>query len=181
MSEQAVKVIIIDGDSVVTNWLLYLGRHELSGIMAEQVSVFPWDLDLSYGQMLLTTDVRNYDVHPLFQTQTYPFHDQGYGGIVNALLQRVPADYFVKAYYGRMWRLLEEKFHPQVLLPRVDRYDALTRTAAQADLAKWPRWGVRPTDLAYWRNDHRTFIQKRYDFLRAYLTALNPTTLGRRF
>lgn len=179
---QAVQDIIIDGDSVVKNWLLYHGRHELEGPGPARFTCFPWDIDLSHGQMLLTTDVRNYDIHPLFQTQTYPFHDQGYHGMLNALLQRAPNDYYVKAFYGRIWQLLEEKFNTSVLFPKLDAYEAATGDTVLADLRKWPRtWGARGTDPVYWRNDFRTFVQRRHDFLVGYLQGNNPTTQGRRF
>jgi hypothetical protein len=179
---QAVQVIIIDGDSVVKNWLLYLGRFDGYGPGSDLVMMFPWDIDLSHGQMLLTTDVRNYDIHPLFQTQSYPFHDQGYHGILNALLQRAPNDYYVKAFYGRMHKLIEEKFKPAVLFPKLDRYRDATDEAARADLRRWPRtWGARGNDLDYWRADFRTFVERRYAFLSNYLRQLNVTTLGRRF
>ncbi|MBI4585104.1 MAG: lamin tail domain-containing protein [Planctomycetes bacterium] len=179
---QAVQVIIIDGDSVVKNWLLHVGQSDFSDVDRDLFSMYAWDCDLTYGQMLLTTDVRNTNIHPLFQTQSYPFHDQGYHGIINAVLQRAPDDYYVKAFYGRTWALLQEKFNPAALLPKVNAFDEATRQTAQEDLNKWPRtWGARGTDLAYWRNDFRAFIQKRFDFLTAYLTADNPTSLGRRF
>ncbi|MBI4606941.1 MAG: CotH kinase family protein [Planctomycetes bacterium] len=176
----ATKTIICDGDSVVKNWILYLGRREVEASGPELFSCSPWDLDLTYGQMLLTTDQRWYDVHPLFQTQTYPFYDQGYHGIYNALLQRAPGDYFVKAYYGRMWHLLEEKFREEVLFPRLDEYEAATGAAVREDLRKWPRWGPRGTDPDYWRRDHRTFIQRRREFLTTYVQRENPTTQGRK-
>jgi hypothetical protein len=179
---QAVQVIIIDGDSVVKNWLLYRGRHELEAGGPDLFTCFAWDIDLSYGQMLLTTDVRNYDIHPLFQTQTYPFHDQGYHGMLNALLQRAPGDFYVKAFYGRIWRLLEEKFNPAVLFPKLERFEAATGATVLDDLRKWPRtWGARGTDPEFWRRDFRTFVERRHAFLTAYLTANNPTTQGRRF
>jgi len=180
---QAVQVIIIDGDSVVKNWLLYHGRSDLAPSAEPwRFSMFPWDVDLSYGQMLLTTDVRNYDIHPLFQTATYPFYDQGYHGILNALLQRSPNDYFVRSFYGRMWRLLEEKFNETVLFARLDRFEANTGATVREDLRAWPRsWGARGTDPDYWRQDFRKFVQERRNFLTRYLTALNPTTQGRNF
>ncbi|MBN1418166.1 MAG: lamin tail domain-containing protein [Planctomycetes bacterium] len=178
---QAIQVIIIDGDSVVKNWLPYLGPHERDEI-GERFAIFAWDIDLSFGQMYLTQDVRHHDIHPLFQTQTYPFVGQGHHGMIHALLQRAPDDYFVKAYYGRMWQLLQEKFHPDILLPIIDAYDANTIAGVREDLLRWPRtWGSRGTDPAYWREDLKAWVRRRFDYLTAYLTGDNPTTGGRRF
>ena len=179
---QAVQAIITDGDSVVKNWLLYYGRHELSGEGPNLVTALPWDLDLTYGQMLLTTDVRHYNIHPLFQTRTYPFHDQGYHGILNALLQRAPDDYYIKAFYGRIWRLLEEKFDPEVLLPKIDRYDEATGDLAREDLRRWRRsWGSRGNDPDHWRRDFRLYVERRHAFLAGFLREENRTTLRRTF
>ncbi len=178
---QAVQAIITDGDSVVKNWLLYYGRQDLAGDGPFLVTCFPWDVDLTFGQMLLTTDVRVYNEHPLFQTQTYPFHDQGYHGILNALLQRAPDDYYIKAFYGRIWHLVEEKFQPSVLGPKIDAYDTATADLARRDLARWRRWGSRSTDSEFWRDDFRLYVSRRTTFLRGFLTRLSPTTQGRRF
>ena len=179
---QAVQAIIIDGDSVVKNWLLFYGRHEYGPAGPDLVTAFPWDIDLSHGQMLLTTDVRHYNIHPLFQTRTYPFHDQGYHGIINALLERAPDNHYVKAFYGRIWRLLEEKFRPAVLLDEVDRFDESTIEAVREDLRIWPRsFGTRTGDPDYWRNDFRQFVSRRTSFLGNFLSNSNVTTRGRRF
>ena len=179
---QAVQVIIIDGDSVVKNWLLYLGPHGADRLGPESFGIFPWDIDLSFGQMYLVEDVRHHDIHPLFQTQTYPFVGQGHHGIINALLQRAPDDYYVKAYYGRMWTLLQEKFRPDLFLAKIDAYDESTIETVRADLQQWPRtWGARGTDPDWWRDDLRAWARRRYDWLTAYLVANNPTTGGRRF
>ncbi len=179
---QAVQAIIIDGDSVAKNWLLYIGRDQLKGPGPDRISMFPWDIDLSHGQMLLVTDNRVYDEHPLFQTQQYPFHDQGFHGILTALLQRAPGDYFIKAFYGRVYNLLQEKYTPDALFPKLDRFDANTRGTAAADLARWPRtFGARGTDAAFWRRDFRLFIERRAAFLERFLLNESPTTQGRRF
>ena len=179
---QAVQVIIIDGDSVVKNWLLYLGPHGTAKEPPDKFAMFAWDIDLSHGQMYLTQDVRHHDIHPLFQTQTYPFVGQGHHGIINALLQRSPDDYFVKAYYGRMWNLLEEKFNPAVSIPKINAYDANTIGTAEDDLRRWRRtWGARGDDPSFWRQDLKNWLVRRYNFLRNYLLANNPTTGGRSF
>ena len=179
---QTVQAIIIDGDSVVKNWLLYYGTDERRPGEPPRIAVFPWDIDLSFGQMYLTTDERHYDIHPLFHTQTYPFVGQGHHGIVNALLERSPGDYFVKAHYGRMWNLLKEKFAPEVLFPKLDAYAAATEEVVVLDLQKWPRtWGERGDDPFFWRDDFRTFIERRFAFLTAFLVEEHDTTGGRRF
>ncbi len=180
---QAVQVIIIDGDSVAKNWLLTLGHPTYlnSENAKDKIGMLPWDIDLSYGQMLLTTDVRHYNIHPLFQTQTYPFHDQGYHGLLTALLQRAPNDFYIKAYYGRMWNLLQDKFTPARLTAKMDRYDDATLELAQQDLQKWGRWGSQNRNPHFWRNDARTFFQRRHAFLIDHLSKTRPTTLGRSF
>ena len=179
---QAVQVIIIDGDSVVKNWLLYLGPHGRPESGPDLFTCFAWDTDLSYGQMYLFQDVRHDNIHPLFQTRTYPFVGQGYHGMVNALLERAPGDYYVKAYYGRMWSLLQEKFHPDVLLPGIERFCQNTLATVQLDLARWPRsWGSRTTDPDFWRRNLLRWVERRYDFLVDYLLGNNPTTNRRRF
>ena len=183
---QAVQVIIIDGDSVAKNWLLTLGHPtyldpDSGPTPQDKIGMLPWDIDLSYGQMLLTTDVRHYNIHPLFQTQTYPFHDQGYHGILTALLQRAPDDYYIKAYYGRMWNLLQDKFVPDRLNKQMDDYDDATLRLAQLDLQKWGRWGSQAQNPAFWRTDARTFFQRRHAFLVDHLRRTRPTTLGRTY
>ena len=179
---QAVQVVIIDGDSVVKNWLLYNGPHGIGKAAPGGFTCFAWDIDLSHGQMYLTQDQRFHNIHPLFQTQTYPFVGQGHHGIVNAVLQRAPRDYYVKAYYGRMWTLLQEKFSPAVLLPKIDAYDEDTISTAQADLDRWRRtWGSSGSNPGFWRNDVRSWFVRRFNYLVAYLQGDNPTTSGRRF
>ncbi len=179
---QAVQVIIIDGDSVVKNWLLYLGPHGPAHSGSDLVTMFAWDIDLSHGQMLLTQDQRFHTIHPMFQTQSFPFHDQGYHGIITALLERAPDDYYVKAYYGRLWALLQEKYNPGVLLPKIDAYDANTIEHAQDDLTRWRRtWGARGNDPVFWRQNLRDWAVRRHDWLSAYLLGNNATTRGRRF
>ncbi|MEM7261529.1 MAG: LamG-like jellyroll fold domain-containing protein [Planctomycetota bacterium] len=178
---QAVQVILIDGDSVVKNWLLYLGKHGYGKTGEDRFACFAWDIDLSHGQMYLTQDVRHHNIHPLFQTSTYPFVGQGHHGIVSAVLER-SNDYFTKAYYGRMWNILEEKFHPDVFLSKIDEYDAATIDTIRADLQRWTRtWGARGNDPSFWRENLKAWAERRYDYLRAYLLADNPTTGGRRF
>jgi len=179
---QAPQVIMIDGDSVVKNWLLYLGPHGQAKTGTARVTCFAWDIDLSHGQMYLTQDQRHHTIHPLFQTQQHPFVGQGHHGLVHAVLQRAPSDYYVKAYYGRMWTLLQEKYNPAVLFPKIDAYDAKTIETVRADLARWVRnWGARGNDPSYWRTDLRNWARRRYDFLTSYLTSTNLTTSGRRF
>ena len=179
---QVVQTIIIDGDSVVKNWLLYRGPHGHGKTGTDRFTCFAWDIDLSHGQMYLTQDQRFHDIHPLFQTQTYPFVGQGHHGIVNAVLQRAPNDYYVKAHYGRMWNLIHEKYHPDVLLPKLDAYDEATLETVREELARWRRtWGARGNDADFWRQDFRTWVERRFAFLSAYLIENNPTTGGRRF
>ncbi len=179
---QVVQAVVIDLDSVTKNWLLYLGPHGRGKTGPDRVAVFAWDLDLTWGQRRLTTDVRSHIEHPLLHTQTYPFTDQGHHGIVNALLQRAPDDYFVRAHYGRMWNLLQEKFHPDVLLPKIDRYGIATLPHVEDDSEKWPRtWGARGDDPEFWREDLRAWAVRRFEYLTEFLTSDRPTTQGRRF
>ncbi len=46
---QVVQAIIIDGDSVVKNWLLYRGPHGHGRTGADRFMCFAWDIDLSHG------------------------------------------------------------------------------------------------------------------------------------
>ena len=179
---QAPQVIIIDGDSVVKNWLLYYGPHSRGKTGENKIACFAWDIDLSHGQMYLTQDQRFHNIHPLFQTRTYPFVGQGHHGIVNAVLERAPDDYFVKAYYGRMWTLLQEKYHPDVILPKMAAFDANTIETVQLDLNRWRRtWGARGNDPSFWRDNLEAWLERRHAWLVDYLTSDNPTTGGRRF
>jgi hypothetical protein len=99
-----------------------------------------------------------------------------WNGLIEAVLGRRSGDYFTRALYGRIWRLLEEEFHPQGMHERIDRLAAATDTLAAADLERWPRWGEAPQNPQYHRDELRRYVSERWAFLRAFLESEQPTS-----
>jgi hypothetical protein len=172
---QAVKCITSDEDSYLKNWLLHRSGGKGDGKEGSVWRVLPWDLDLSFGQVDLHGDELHTRKHPLMGARDYPRENVRWNGIIEAAFGRRAADHFIPALYGRIWRLLEGRFHPDVLLPAIDRLDRNTIAAARADLALWPRWGAEPRDPEPHRRALRDYVVARREFLREFLRAENPT------
>jgi hypothetical protein len=174
---QAVKCLISDEDGFSKNWLLYHGsRGGRRGDQVERWTAHPWDLDLSFGQTNLQDEGIQTGRHPLNGTIDHARHGSGWNGLIEAVFGRKSGDYFVKALYGRIWGLLDEKFNPRVLVEKIDRLDAETAEEARADLTRWPRWGSDPTSPEVHREKLRKFVQGRYRFLRGFLTSEHETS-----
>ncbi|MCZ6792797.1 MAG: CotH kinase family protein, partial [Planctomycetota bacterium] len=166
---QAVKCLTSDEDGYSKNWLLCQSTGtDAGGKTTHRWSVQPWDLDLSFGQSSLNEDKIHTDKHPLAGTVDHPRHgSQGrrWNGLLEAVFGRRSEDYFIKALYGRIWGLLEEKFHPRVLGETIDRLDANTIAEARADLERWPRWGREPGNPDVHRDRLRDYVSARYRFV----------------
>lgn len=178
---QAIKCLLSDEDAYTKNWMLCqeTRRDAASGENFHRWTVHPWDLDLSFGQYSLNQDGIRTDRHPLAGTADHPragSHGLRWSGFLEAVFGRESGDFFVRALYGRIWGLLEDKFHPDVIGEEIDRLDDHTIVAARADLQKWPRWGLAPQDPEFHRQRLRAYVAARHAFLREFLSAENPTT-----
>ncbi|MEE9257073.1 MAG: CotH kinase family protein, partial [bacterium] len=177
---QTVKCLISDEDAYTKNWFLRQdAAKDAEGNAIHRFTVHPWDLDLSFGQYSLNEEAIHTDRQPLAGTVDHPrrgSHGLRWNGLLEAVFGRKSRDYFVKALYGRIWRALEEEFHPAVLGEKIDRLDANTSGAARADLERWPRWGIEPRDPDVHRQRLRGYVAARYVFLRTLLTTDHRTT-----
>ncbi len=177
---QAVKCLISDEDGFTKNWFLC----QSSGKDARENpihrwTVHPWDLDLSFGQASLNDEEIHTEKHPLLGTADHPrhgSHGMRWNGLLEAVFGRETDDYFTKALYGRIWGLLEEKFHPRAMGEEIDRIDASTIDLAHEDLRKWPRWGLESQNPVVHRENLRTYVSKRCQFLREFLTEEHQTS-----
>jgi spore coat protein CotH len=173
---QAVKCLISDEDGYAKNWFLFHGtKSDSRGRVLHRWTAHPWDLDLSFGQNSLGDDQVFTDKPPLMGTVDNARHGTGWNGLIEAVFGRRSEDYFIKALYGRIWALLEEKFNPEVLGEKIDRLEANTGDEARADLQRWPRWGAAPRDLDYHRQRIRSYIEARHEFLRSFLLSEHRT------
>ncbi|MGH9361199.1 MAG: CotH kinase family protein, partial [Thermoanaerobaculia bacterium] len=177
---QAVKSVISDQDGFTKNWMLFHGTSkDARGKTVHRWTAHPWDLDLSFGQIELGSDELVTESHPLTGTIDHPRHGRtgtSWNGLLEAVFGRRSGDYFIKALYGRIWSILEEKFHPQALGAKLLCIDAHTAEAAAADLERWPRWGLEPTNATFHRERLRRYCRERHAFLRRFLTSEHPTT-----
>jgi hypothetical protein len=174
---QAVKCLISDEDGFSKNWLLHRRPvADTTGGRADRWSVHPWDLDLSFGQTDLSVETIVTDKHPLMGTRDHPREGSTWNLIIESVFGRKTGDHFIRALYGRIWGLLEEKFHPRVLGEKIDRIDAHTIAEARADLARWPRWGLHRADADHHRRVLREYAVERWSYLRDLLLSEGPTT-----
>ncbi len=177
---QSLKALISDEDGYSKNWYLCQETEEdESGQPFHRWSVHPWDMDLSFGQYSLNTDEIRVDRHPLAGTVDHPRHGSHgirWNGLVEAVFGRESGDYFIKALYGRLWGMLEEKFDPSVLGEQIDRIDLSTLEEARQDLARMPRWGVEGQNVEFHRERLREYVAARHAFLQSFLASEQPTT-----
>lgn len=175
---QAIKCLLSDEDGYSKNYLLHRRtRAEERG--GRLWTVHPWDLDLSFGQLSLFDDGLTMTKHPLAGTIDHPrfgSHGIRWSGITEAVLGRRSEDWFVRALYGRIWRLLDEKFSPLTFEARVDRIDGATAELHEADLARWPRWSFEVRDAEAHRERLRQYARGRHAFLRRFLANERPTS-----
>jgi hypothetical protein len=176
---QAVKCLISDEDGYEKNWLLFHGvEKDADGRVRHRWTAHAWDVDLSFGQTHLANNTIHTTKHPLMGTQDHLRDGSGWNGLIDAVFGRRSKDFFVKALYGRLWRLLDEKFNPEVLGAKIDRISSHTDAEARSDLQQWPRWGTMSRDCSYHRTRLQKYVKDRTEFLQAFLTSENPTVLA---
>src|SRR5262245_20111892 len=118
-----------------------------------------WDLwDPEYGDEKL-----------LFGTQAHRKCDGWTNALIDAFLRKTEA--FRPMYYKRLAECLGHYYHPDVLLPKIERWHSLLKADAAPDMARWPSFGSGGgyeksySDLVRW-------TRKRYQHLSAKLKAL---------
>jgi len=168
--------LIHSADHVQKNYLIY-ASHE------KKVTFLPWDLDLTHGRNFECTgggiwndtirhdlwDRENGDRELLFGTRSHPKCDGWVNGLIDAFLVKSKAHR--PAYYRRTAELLARHYHPEVLVPKVERLREQLRAEVELDRKLWPPRGKRQSfdsdvdELVGW-------IEHRFEYLSEKLKSL---------
>ncbi len=163
-------------DAVEKNYLLYADPDGKFRMLA-------WDLDLTHGRNfecngggILNDHMRhdmwdreNSDDALLFGTRVHPKCDYKVNGIIDAFLRRTLA--FRESYYERLAECLADFYHPDVLIPKVERLAAEIYEDALQDRRRWPSFGG-DSDVLRNQEHLKNWIRRRFEYLRGKLEDL---------
>ncbi|HVR73097.1 MAG TPA: CotH kinase family protein [Planctomycetota bacterium] len=163
-------------DHVQKNYLVYMDP-------GRKLTYYPWDLDLTHGRNFECSgggiwndqirhdlwDRETRDEKLLFGTQVHPKCD-GYTNLVmDAFLRRTNA--FRPLYYRRLAEHLAHHYHPDVLIPKIERLRDRIRGEVERDRERWRTYG---SDAGF---DHDCaalirWVRNRFTHLKSKLEAL---------
>ncbi len=143
-----------------------------------------WDLDLTHGRNfecqgrgLLGDQLRhdmwdgqNGDQSLLYGARAHPKCDGRQAHpIIEAFLGRTKT--FRPLYYERLAKGLASLYHPDILIPKIERLGELVDREARRDREKWGTWGDAG-DAGHHRALLEEWVRRRFEYLRGRLVAL---------
>jgi hypothetical protein len=106
----------------------------------------------------------------LFGTLAHPKNDGPWNAVINAFLCRTTA--FRRPYYERIAYCLRHEYHPDILIPRVERIRESIRADVERDRRRWSRYLPGDTDFDRRFTLFLDWIRQRHAHLSGKLAAL---------
>jgi hypothetical protein len=168
--------VIHSADHIAKNYLVYADP-------AGRFTLLPWDLDLTHGRNFemrggIYNDLIRWDMWDaeygdeklLFGTLAHAKNDGPWNAVINAFLGKTAI--FRKQYYERIAYCLRHYYHPDILIPRVERIRELIRADVERDRRRWSRYLAGDADFDRRFALFLDWIRKRYAHLSGKLAAL---------
>ncbi len=168
--------LIHSADHVQKNYLIYASPEK-------KITFLPWDLDLTHGRNYecagggIWNDTIRHDLWDretgdrelLFGTRSHPKCDGWVNGLIDAFL--VKTKLHRQAYYRRTAELLARHYHPEILVPKVERLRERLREEVELDRKVWPPRG-KPQSFDEDVDELVEWIEHRFEHLSGKLKAL---------
>jgi hypothetical protein len=168
--------LVHSADHVAKNYLVHA---DPSGKFA----FYPWDMDLTHGRNFecdgggVWNDTIRHDLWDrehgdealLFGTRFNPKCDQGPNAVIDAFLVKTRA--FRPDYYRRIAQHLTHYYHPEVLIPKIERDCNRIRKEVAKDRRIWSSYGG-DDDFERQEEILTAWVRTRFEYLREKLEAL---------
>jgi PKD repeat protein len=176
-----IHQLISNADHPAKNYLVYADEDMPAGTW----TYYGWDMDLTHGRNFecggggVYNDTIRHDMFGdplfLFGTSARPKCDGPWNGVINAFLFRTTA--FREQYYARLGELLDQLYHPDVIIPVIDSMAAPLASEVNLDWNRNSPYGNRATHQFH-VNQLKSWAQNRYNYIATNLATISSPDIS---